>query len=644
MADDLKILISAGLNVNQTEVQIKKDLKTIEKDINSQANSAMRLNASLYIGESKKRIQEQLKQISQTLDVKFNASINASALKKSLSDASKTIKPTAENLTPKIFDASQLTKQGKKYFDISKNVLNEVTKYYQQHGAVKVDFSTLENSKRQLQGFIASVEYATGVIKKYNYEKAKVTTGSTARNRFVQTDLVNGIDNTSGSKYQATLNYLSQVDSKIATIKVNATQMSKALEPGTVYYDNYNKKLTETVTKINDIRNSNKVLSDEQKRNINQMISSLRNYTKVQQNRAYQPLIDNTAINSSIEKQKQSLMTLEQKWKNQGILTGEFKQKVDALKISLGQVWDNNGLNKYTASFRMVQQEATRLNTSLKSQRGGEKVAQQVQILTNRIDAFARANTRALPKFGAQLDALKVKLQSVTSGVGYQQVSREFQSLTTQVKALGLAGDSAATRIKNAFVKFSAWFGITGFIMKVVRGFKDIINNVKELDTAMISLQKVTNETEYTYSKFLDTASEKAKALGVTIKDFISSTAEFAKLGYNIVDSTKLSEAANVYAVVGEMNIEDATKSLVSTTAAFKNLGYNANNVMDIIDKFNIIGNNFSISSGQIGEALQRSASSLSNSNNTLEESIALITAANKVIQNSEIVGRVCRR
>jgi TP901 family phage tail tape measure protein len=60
---------------------------------------------------------------------------------------------------------------------------------------------------------------------------------------------------------------------------------------------------------------------------------------------------------------------------------------------------------------------------------------------------------------------------------------------------------------------------------------------------------------------------------------------------------------------------------------------------MSIVDKFNEVSNNFAISSGGIGEALQRSASSLAAANNTLDESIALITAANTVVQNPEKVG-----
>ena len=49
--------------------------------------------------------------------------------------------------------------------------------------------------------------------------------------------------------------------------------------------------------------------------------------------------------------------------------------------------------------------------------------------------------------------------------------------------------------------------------------------------------------------------------------------------------------------------------------------------------------NNFAITSAGIGEAMQRSASALYEAGNTFEESVALITAANSVIQNPEQVG-----
>lgn len=43
-------------------------------------------------------------------------------------------------------------------------------------------------------------------------------------------------------------------------------------------------------------------------------------------------------------------------------------------------------------------------------------------------------------------------------------------------------------------------------------------------------------------------------------------------------------------------------------------------------------GNNYAISSAGLGEAMQRSAAALSLAGNTLDESLALVTAANEVV------------
>ena len=66
-----------------------------------------------------------------------------------------------------------------------------------------------------------------------------------------------------------------------------------------------------------------------------------------------------------------------------------------------------------------------------------------------------------------------------------------------------------------------------------------------------------------------------------------------------------------------------------------------ANDAMQIVDKFNKVGNEFSISSAGIGEALRRSASSLAVAGNSIDESIGLITGSNVVIQDPEVVGKI---
>ena len=153
----------------------------------------------------------------------------------------------------------------------------------------------------------------------------------------------------------------------------------------------------------------------------------------------------------------------------------------------------------------------------------------------------------------------------------------------------------------------------------------------------MINLKKVTDETDASYDRFLTNAKAKAVELGTTVKDLVDATTNFSRLGFSLSESEELGQLATIYANVGDLNsIDDATNSMISTMKGF---GIQAENAVDILDRFNEVGNNFAISSGDIGEALQRSASSMAAANNTIDETIALITAANTVVQDATSVG-----
>jgi len=76
-----------------------------------------------------------------------------------------------------------------------------------------------------------------------------------------------------------------------------------------------------------------------------------------------------------------------------------------------------------------------------------------------------------------------------------------------------------------------------------------------------------------------------------------------------------------------DLSVEDATSSLVSTLQGFQ---LAADQSERIVDKFNEVGNNYAIEAKGIGAALQRAGASLNAANNTLAESIGLITAAMK--------------
>lgn len=193
-------------------------------------------------------------------------------------------------------------------------------------------------------------------------------------------------------------------------------------------------------------------------------------------------------------------------------------------------------------------------------------------------------------------------------------------------------------QLKNKFKSIAQYLISMAGYQEIIQQIRKGIQYVKEIDSALTELKKVTDETDETYEKFLDTASKAGSEIGSTIADFTDATADFARLGYSISEATELAKAASIYKNVGDGidSVAQATESIISTMKAF---GIEAEDSMGIVNRFNEVGNNFAISSTGIGEALQRSASALYESGNTIDESIALITAANSVVQNPEQVG-----
>lgn len=105
------------------------------------------------------------------------------------------------------------------------------------------------------------------------------------------------------------------------------------------------------------------------------------------------------------------------------------------------------------------------------------------------------------------------------------------------------------------------------------------------------------------------------------------------KCGYSLSDSESLAKISTIYTNIadglGENGIEQGTQHLVSTLKGFNLQAKDAEHIADV---FNEVGNRYAVSSGGLGDAMQRGGASLFAANNTLEQSAAMIVAANDSI------------
>ena len=300
--------------------------------------------------------------------------------------------------------------------------------------------------------------------------------------------------------------------------------------------------------------------------------------------------------------------------------------------------------NRYLRALKQTEAQLRKNEAIERQQSNADNFAIAKEKAMLRLKGLFEKNSEAARRFGADVQSLQRELNECGNTTGVEKVGKKISNLAMKVEQSGLQTKTLGTRLKEQFNKYKDYLSVASVFMYVTQAMKSMFDQVVAIDSAMTELKKVTNETDTSYDQFLNNAASRAKEIGTTIDGLVSSTADFAKLGYSFEESQGLAEVANIYAVVGDEidGVEGATESLVSTLSAFKDeMGDMSDTdfAMSIVDKFNEVANRYSISSGGIGEALQRSASSMAAANNTLDETIALITAANTVVQDPDAVG-----
>ena len=289
------------------------------------------------------------------------------------------------------------------------------------------------------------------------------------------------------------------------------------------------------------------------------------------------------------------------------------------------ETWQAIGNNKSEVKLSKIDTLIRRLTIDLKNAgKAPRKLRGEAEALISQLNEIREAtikNNSAMTELDSvRLYHLQNEINRVSVGL------QEFR------------GKGFLDKIKASFTQASAQFiGYFFSLPDLLRYARQIFDAVKEVDSAMIELKKVSNDTSSAVEKSFSNMTRIAKEYGSSISNIISLTANWSRLGYNLPDSQELARVTQLYTNVGDgISSEQASESLISTLQGFK---LAADSAEDIVDKFNEVGNNFAISSAGIGEALQRSAASFTAANTSLSQAIALVTATNEVVQDPDAVG-----
>lgn len=337
----------------------------------------------------------------------------------------------------------------------------------------------------------------------------------------------------------------------------------------------------------------------------------------------------------------------------------DLKKQYDSVMATISQLEQANGaltqrqksdINSQIADLKRLAKEYQKTEDATKAEAAAVRQVAKEQdtlgrsaTLSNNIQVWMNNNEKAAQKYGDRLRELQSILANNKDPALLTSARVEFSKIQSKAKAAGLTTNQFAASLKNTALQL---LGLSSGIMvlrKIISVVKEGVNTVIELDTALVDLKKTTTMSGSDLAAFYKDANKAAIELGVTTKDIIQSAADWSRFGLSDKESAEgmAKLAAKFAAISPGVSIDEATTGLVSVMKAY---GIEVEDVLDgVMSKINIIGNTAATSNQQIITGLQNSSAAMATMGSTLEENIALFTAAQEITQDESKVGNALR-
>lgn len=515
----------------------------------------------------------------------------------------------------------------KKYWSQASSAMGQVTKAFNEMKA-STNTNPLEN--------IFGKTDLTEVIEQLNIIVSKLDEISVSAKGFTKT-LKNGLNiNASVEEIEKLTNRVKELESELAKIKTPTTILSEDIKDA--FTDKDISTSVESAT--NSIKEENNVL-EQNTQKVKENTQAKEQNANANLNK-YDKRLD--SYNGKVDKYQATI----DRFNDGGWTSKTYLENVQAVRDAVKQYatllnnikTNQNGiatdediqnLDKYEKKIKDTIATVTNMSAA---EKGYSQLAGQKEI--DKINKILRENSAMSSEAKAKIKAYKQELISGNPSVSLEKIHGEILKIVNAEELAGRAGRSFFDTLKNSgFHQLAAQMaGMFGFYDVINLG-KEGFNVVRELNTALTEMRKVSNETVQSLKNYQATTFDTADAVGTTAKQIQNSTADWMRLGESMNQAAESAKDANVLLNVSEFEgIDEATESLVSMSQAYKDL-----DKMDIIDVLNNIGNNYSISTDGLATALKDSASALVTANNDLNEAVSLTTAGNAITQDPSKVG-----
>lgn len=311
----------------------------------------------------------------------------------------------------------------------------------------------------------------------------------------------------------------------------------------------------------------------------------------------------------------------------------KLSTEFDKLKRQLLEVSNSGDKKQFLIDFDKFQKDVKA------SAKETETLAKQKKTLIGQLENWEIKNREIIDsneEVGAKVKELREDIDKVGDTDGIDKAKTKFTELGVTLQEAKKHADSFKTSslgISSSVAQAAAAIEsklVDGLYNLAVKGLKTAVQEVQNLDAALVEIRKVTDFTGAELNAFVNQIKEVGNATATMTSDLLEASAAFARSGYTKEQIVQLTEEAAVLRNVsdGITDMGEASQVLISIMKAYQ---IPASQARTITDQLNNISNNAAISFDDLAEGIQRTGAVFANAGTSIGQLSALLTGANEV-------------
>lgn len=217
----------------------------------------------------------------------------------------------------------------------------------------------------------------------------------------------------------------------------------------------------------------------------------------------------------------------------------------------------------------------------------------------------------------------------------FQRASAEVATLTNTVeqgKAKLQSIDNTINKMQGISNFINRYVGLYAIVRKVTQAIRNAMTNIKDIDKAITSIAVVTNMSQQDLWGKIGEYTQMAQQYGVATKDVYTVSQIFYQQGLQTSQVMQMTTESLKMAKIAGIDYSTAANAMTVAVRAFK---MEMSEAQQVTDTYSALAAKFAVSSSEIANAMEKTASSAASVGMSLQSTSAFISVMEQTTRES---------